>query len=223
MATITIGRSPQNTIVVDGTYNTVSSSHATISENGGVLTLQDHSTNGTYINGQFIRNQSIIIRQGDNITLGQQYVLPWREVMQYFGGSHATQRYQPTPLTQRDANQQPQFAQQININLGGREDNPQFDRGTPKCVDKWNWGAFLLGWIWSIGNRVWWGLLGLIPYVGFIINIVLGVTGSKSAWEKYQGSADEFDAKQKTWTKAGVIIGVISFILGVIIGIASVA
>lgn len=106
MATITIGRSPQNTIVVDSSYSTVSSNHATITDNGGILTLQDHSTNGTYVNGQHIHNQSISIRQGDRITLASTYELPWREVMRYFGGVHATQRYPQTPQTMRDVPRQ---------------------------------------------------------------------------------------------------------------------
>ena len=112
MATITIGRSPQNTIVVDSSYSTVSSNHATITDNGGVLTLQDHSTNGTYINGQHIHNQSVTIRQGDKITLASTYALPWNEVMRYFGGGHATQRYPQTPQTMRD---EPRQAPQVVV------------------------------------------------------------------------------------------------------------
>jgi len=226
MATITIGRSPQNTIVVDSSYSTVSSNHATITDNGGTLTLQDHSTNGTYVNGQHVHNQSISIRQGDKITLASTYELPWREVMRYFGGEHATQRYPQTPQTMRDEpRQQPQVAQQININIGGgaAKDEPDAAsyRETPQCLGKWNWGAFLLGWIWAVGNGVWWGLLGLIPYVGFIINIILGINGNNSAWEKFSGSADEFDEKQHQWAKAGWIIFVIILIVSFFVGVAS--
>ena len=32
----------------------------------------------------------------------------------------------------------------------------------PKEVHGWNWGAFLLNWIWGIGNNVWLALLALI-------------------------------------------------------------
>ena len=58
---ITIGRNPQSTIVVDAQYTTVSGLHATITRNGNVLTLEDHSTNGTYINGQKIHHASATI------------------------------------------------------------------------------------------------------------------------------------------------------------------
>ena len=33
----------------------------------------------------------------------------------------------------------------------------------PPGVAGWSWGAFLLNWIWAIGNRTWIGLLALVP------------------------------------------------------------
>ena len=51
MSQITIGRNAQSTIIVGAEYNTVSGNHATISYDGQSYILQDHSTNGTYING----------------------------------------------------------------------------------------------------------------------------------------------------------------------------
>jgi len=45
----------------------------------------------------------------------------------------------------------------------------------PQEIRGWNWGAFLLNWLWSVDNRVWIGLLCLIPYIGIIMVIVLGV------------------------------------------------
>lgn len=116
---ITIGRNPQSTIVVDAKYNTVSGNHATITRNGETLTLEDHSTNGSYVNGVKYHNGSVQIHMGDNVTLGQQYSLDLNKVMSLLGGHAATQR-QVTPATAREA--QPQSAPQININVGG---NPQ--------------------------------------------------------------------------------------------------
>lgn len=92
MAQITIGRNAQSTITVDAQYNTVSGNHATISYDGSTYTLQDHSTNGTYVNGNRIHNASCQIRQGDHITLASQYVLNMNEVISLLGGGHATQR-----------------------------------------------------------------------------------------------------------------------------------
>lgn len=216
MAQITIGRNAQSTIVVDAQYNTVSGNHATISYDGAAYILQDHSTNGTYVNGNRIHHTSCQIRLGDHITLGTQYVLNMNEVISLLGGGRATQRRVDTPATARVAPQAQPMNQQINVNIGGNhfkeEKSKPVKEGEPSIVNKWNWGAFLLGWIWAIGNGVWWGLIGLIPYAGFIVNIILGATGNRSAWEKYEGSATSFEEKQRTWTKAGLIIFIISMI-----------
>jgi hypothetical protein len=36
----------------------------------------------------------------------------------------------------------------------------------PPEIDRWNWGAFLLNWIWGVGNNTFIGLLTLIPVFG---------------------------------------------------------
>src|SRR6202040_3092399 len=38
----------------------------------------------------------------------------------------------------------------------------------PAEIKRWNWGAFLLNWIWGIGNQTYIALLALIPGFGFI-------------------------------------------------------
>ena len=35
----------------------------------------------------------------------------------------------------------------------------------PPELDRWNWGAFFLNWIWGIGNSTWIALIALIPAV----------------------------------------------------------
>lgn len=125
MAQITIGRNAQSTIVVDAQYNTVSGNHATISYDGAAYILQDHSTNGTYVNGNRIHHASCQIRLGDHITLGTQYVLNMNEVISLLGGGRATQRRVDTPATARVAPQAQPMNQQININLGGAPDAPK--------------------------------------------------------------------------------------------------
>ncbi len=90
----------------------------------------------------------------------------------------------------------------------------------PPEVRGWNWGAFLLSWIWAIGNHVWLGLLALVPYVGFIMAIVLGVKGSEWAWQHRRwDSVDQFKATQKVWTVWGVAIILVSFGIGVLAAI----
>lgn len=44
----------------------------------------------------------------------------------------------------------------------------------PAELDRWNWGAFFLNWIWGIGNSTFIALLALIPLVNIVMIIVLG-------------------------------------------------
>lgn len=222
MSKITIGRNPQSTIVVESTYNTVSSNHATVAQENGNIVFYDHSTNGSYVNGVRVHNSSVVIRSGDNIMLGSNYRLNASDIFRYLGDSHGTQILPRTPATQR-LNQQPNVAQQVNINIGGGQEYGQANarREIPNCVGHWNWGAFYFGWIWGIGNGVYWPLISLIPYIGwlvsFIIVIVLGVNGNQYAWEKFHGTAEEFEMKQHNWAVAAGICFLISIVLVAII------
>lgn len=75
----------------------------------------------------------------------------------------------------------------------------------PEEIRGWNWGAFLLNLIWGIGNNVWLALITLIPYVGLIMPIVLGVKGSEWAWRnKRWDSIEHFKRTQRTWAKWGI-------------------
>ena len=91
----------------------------------------------------------------------------------------------------------------------------------PEGVKGWSWGAFLLNWIWAIGNRTWIGLLALIPYVGLIMAIVLGFKGREWAWKNKQwDSVEQFNAVQKKWSFWGVAICVTAMAIGLVAAIA---
>ncbi len=81
---ITIGRSPECDIVVGEVWDTVSNEHADIVSNGTELTLVDHSSNGTVINGQKIHNISVGIYPGDVIKLAGKFVVEWSELIRFF-------------------------------------------------------------------------------------------------------------------------------------------
>ena len=52
----------------------------------------------------------------------------------------------------------------------------------PPELDRWNWGAFFLTWIWGIGNNTFIALLMFVPVVNMVMPFVLGVKGSAWAW-----------------------------------------
>lgn len=87
----------------------------------------------------------------------------------------------------------------------------------PEEIKGWNWGAFLLNWIWAIGNQTYIGLLALVPYVGFIMAIILGIKGSEWAWQNRRfESVEQFRAVQAAWTKWGVIVFIASIVIAVL-------
>ena len=94
----------------------------------------------------------------------------------------------------------------------------------PDGVSGWGWGPFLMSWAWAIGNNVWIGLLVLIPYVGFIMLIILGIKGREWAWQsKHWDSVEHFNKAQRSWATAGVVLLVIGFVVGILVAIAGIA
>ncbi|SFG35404.1 hypothetical protein SAMN05518865_11151 [Duganella sp. CF458] len=90
----------------------------------------------------------------------------------------------------------------------------------PAEVPGWSWGAFTLNWIWAIGNRTWFGLMALIPYVGLIIAIVLGVKGREWAWQnKRWDSVEHFNRVQRRWSIWGLCLMIIP-LLGIAAAVA---
>jgi hypothetical protein len=84
----------------------------------------------------------------------------------------------------------------------------------PAHLNRWNWGAFLLNWIWGIGNSVWIALLCLIPLVNIVMMFVLGTKGSAWAWKSRPWRDEEhFRRTQRNWAIAGFAVWVGSFLL----------
>jgi hypothetical protein len=77
----------------------------------------------------------------------------------------------------------------------------------PAEIDKWNWGAFLLNWIWGIGNNTFIALLMFIPLVNIVMPFVLGAKGSAWAWRnKRWESVEQFREVQRKWAKWSPIV-----------------
>ena len=95
-------------------------------------------------------------------------------------------------------------------------------------ANHFNWGAFLLNWIWGLGNKSYIALvalaLGFVPFIGGIASLAfciwLGIKGNELAWQnKYFPGINEFHEYQKKWAIAGIIVNVILlplFIIGII-------
>jgi len=109
--------------------------------------------------------------------------------------------------------------------------------GVPaEIVGRWNWGAFFLYWLWCLNH-------GLVPQgigilvAGFLLRMVhvpglslifvlavaiyLGANGNKLGWQnrRFEGGLPEFIEVQKAWAKWGIIVLVVSFGLGILLGI----
>ena len=81
----------------------------------------------------------------------------------------------------------------------------------PAELDYWNWGAFLLSWIWGIGNNTFIALLMFVPLVNIVMLIVLGVKGNAWAWRNKQWrDIDHFKRVQRKWAISGVAAWVVA-------------
>ena len=102
------------------------------------------------------------------------------------------------------------------------ENNSGMKQNTfPEGIKGWSWGALLLNTIWGVFNRSYIGLLALIPYVGFVFAIYLGLKGRELAWKnKYWESVEHFNAVQRKWTLWGVWLTLLPAILGILAAIA---
>jgi len=88
----------------------------------------------------------------------------------------------------------------------------------PPGLGEFNWGGFLLTWIWGIGNNVWWSFLVFIPYLGLlVIPWVLAFKGNEWAWQSRRwASAEHFKSVQHTWTVWGWALSIAASVLMVL-------
>lgn len=109
----------------------------------------------------------------------------------------------------------------------------------PEEVRGWNWGAFFLGLVWSIGNKAWIGVfISLFAWIftvvsswlelewmgwltGIIVWVVFGWKGNEWAWQnKRWDNVEHFKRTQKVWRNWGIVVTIVSLVIGVIIGLS---
>lgn len=86
MTSLTIGRNPESGIVVSEAFPRVSNNHATIELVDGHLVYNDHSSNGTLINGNLVKQEQVVLTNGDQILLAGEYLLAWPVLLNIFPG-----------------------------------------------------------------------------------------------------------------------------------------
>lgn len=91
----------------------------------------------------------------------------------------------------------------------------------PVELRHFNWGAFLLNWIWGIMHKKYITLLYfpacLVPVIGpLAISIWFGFAGNKWAWQSQDWeSPAKFNDVQRNWVKLWLIL----FVLGIIFAV----
>ena len=76
----------------------------------------------------------------------------------------------------------------------------------PPEIRRWNWGAFLLNWIWGVVNETYIAFLMFVPLVNVVMIFVLGAKGSEWAWrnERWRDVA-HFQRVQRLWAIWGLV------------------
>jgi Cytochrome oxidase complex assembly protein 1 len=76
----------------------------------------------------------------------------------------------------------------------------------PPEIRRWNWGAFLLNWIWGIVNETYIALLMFVPLVNVVMIFVLGAKGSEWAWRNTRWrDVEHFKRVQRLWAIWGLV------------------
>jgi hypothetical protein len=77
----------------------------------------------------------------------------------------------------------------------------------PEEIKGWNWGAFLLQWIWGLGNKSYKTFMIYIPLAGIVFFFINGVKGNEWAWQNRKWeSIEHFKSVQRKWAIAGVLM-----------------
>ena len=93
------------------------------------------------------------------------------------------------------------------------------DNDLPKELKHFNWGAFLLNWIWGIMHKKYITLLYfpacLIPLIGpLAISIWFGFMGNKWAWNSQTWeSPKQFNEVQERWVRLWFVLAVLASIV----------
>lgn len=155
---ILVGRSSQCDYTIENAerYGNVSAKHATISETDipNTYLFEDHSTNGSYVNGQFVHNDSCKITITDHITLGRKFTLPLTDLVKRYFTERRTTKRKPQEVQPQlqshvftDVNEvtQSMFPSEVTIGLTSSTTTP-----TPSVVRETITIEKVPGWFWGL-------------------------------------------------------------------------
>lgn len=140
-------------------------------------------------------------------------------------------RRSPEPRANTSKKEPARPAQELPNSTGSAADNGSGVRGAqlPESLKGFNWGAFLMGPIWSLFNQVWIGLIGfisVIPQIPIEIRLLitlalalyLGFKGNELAWRsKKWSSTAHFASVQRTWLIVGLAATLVFLILSFVL------
>ncbi|MFN6462776.1 MAG: serine/threonine protein kinase [Nostoc sp. DedVER02] len=110
-------------------------------------------------------------------------------------------------LAIKSTNRSQLLPQREIINNSGCGINNQ-NETVPEEILGWNWGAFLMPWLWMWPNQVWCGIFCFVPQISGLMSIALGAKGNEWAWKSRRwNSIEQFKAHQRGWAIAGILIG----------------
>jgi len=95
------------------------------------------------------------------------------------------------------------------------------EENLPQDLKHFNWGAFLLNWIWGIMHGKYITLLYfaacIIPVIGpLAISIWFGIAGNKWAWNSRSwDSVEQFNRVQRNYVKVWIVLAVLGIIISV--------
>jgi hypothetical protein len=103
-----------------------------------------------------------------------------------------------------------------NLKVGATPENTSGQgelAAVPEEVKGWNWGAFVLTWIWGVCNGVLISLLALIPLFNIVWAFILAIKGNEWSWRnKKWDSVEHFKNSQRPWDIAGIVLFAISMV-----------
>lgn len=237
MITLYIGRSPENTIV----YNepSISGKHAelTVCDDGRIL-FRDYSANGTYVNGQFVNQNTVDVSFGDSIIFPGNIPFDWNQVSNALNFMAQQSQQQPQGYEQPAQGdgyirQQP-ASQPGSYSEGHGQASEEFsDNVATLSFSRTISESFSIGFshIWScIGTLFLYLITSWVPY--FSIGTFFGLQGMVNAWAKGENFSpiDLFDSKYRrlmpellmssSFKAIILLLGIVTVIPGIVLGIA---